>query len=277
MFNKSKAVSLALIAALGTFLWSCNDDESSTPNTPTCNLKTATTGLGADAELLNFTYNTQNQLTSIASPSINGNLIYQNNRVILSLPGVGIADTMLLQGGKWFSSYSSSEFEEDDSTVTKINTKITPTFTGNLVTQIKSVSIEETRVNGVLESTDKDSIITTLTYNDKGNVIRIAQPGRGSYEFSYSDTTANVKVNNYFNGSYFSEFLGEGISVPFLTGNLKLCIAPPSSVFNSQTPNEKEFFRGIKSDANKNLTEISLYEGISTNPFETYKFTYDCK
>lgn len=277
MFNKSKAVSLALIAALGTFLWSCNDDESSTPNTPTCNLKTATTGLGADAELLNFTYNTQNQLTSIASPSINGNLIYQNNRVILSLPGVGIADTMLLQGGKWFSSYSSSEFEEDDSTVTKINTKITPTFTGNLVTQIKSVSIEETRVNGVLESTDKDSIITTLTYNDKGNVIRITQPGRGSYEFSYSDTSANVKVNNYFNGSYFSEFLGEGISVPFLTGNLKLCIAPPSSVFNSQTPNEKEFFRGIKSDANKNLTEISLYEGISTNPFDTYKFTYDCK
>ncbi|MFY8033987.1 MAG: hypothetical protein ACOVMN_05675 [Flexibacteraceae bacterium] len=277
MFNKSKAVSLALIAALGTFLWSCNDDESSTPNAPTCNLKTATTGLGADAELLSFTYNTQNQITSLSSTSVNGNLIYQNNRVILNIPDVGIADTMLLQGGKWFSSYSSSEFEEDDSTVTKINTKITPTFTGNLVTQIKSVSIEETRVNGVLESIDKDSVITTLTYNDKGNVIRITQPGRGSYEFSYSDTTANVKVNNYFNGSYFSEFLGEGIIVPFLTGNLKLCIAPPSSVFNSQTPNEKEFFRGIKSDANKNLTEISLYEGISTNPFDTYKFTYDCK
>jgi len=275
MRNYSKLLSLVVFITLSTFLWSCSDDESSTPKTPTCNLKTATTGLGAD--VFNFTYNPQNQLTSLASTFLNGNLVYQNNRVILNVPEVGIADTMLLQGGRWLSSSSSSEFEEDDSTVTKINTKITPTFTGNLVTQIKSVSIEETRINGVLESTDKDSVITTLTYNDKGNVIRITQPGRGSYEFTYSDSTANVKVNNYFNGSYFSEFLGEGIILPFLTGNLKLCIAPPSSVFNSQTPNEKEFFRGIKSDANKNLTEISLYEGISTNPFDTYKFTYDCK
>lgn len=278
MRNYSKLLSLVVFTTLGTMLWSCKDDETTTPqSTLTCTLKSATIGKGTNATIFNFGYNTQNELISISDGDINGNLIYQNNKVILNIPEIEIADTLLLQGGKWVSSFGSNQYEDNDSSVIFTKTTIIPIYSGTLITKLKMLSVEQKRVNGILQFTDRDSSFTSFTYDIEGNVVKIDQPEGDSFELTYADSTLNTKVNNYFNAAYFSELFDEALILPFLTGNLKLCNRPPSSIYRSERPAEKSLFKGIKADANKNLTEISMYDGISTEPYDTYKFTYDCK
>lgn len=278
MKNHLRFLLAASILLIGATFFSCEETSTPSPSVQSCDLKSIVIDFGGGTQNISVIRNSQNQITSLESGQGPFVINYSTDKAVIDVDGT--KETLFLQNDNWVKSVSESEDGNFDSTILYTET-YTPNFTGKLLTRLLTQELREKVIRGVKSVVSLDTTITTFTYDAKENLATVTivnDDETNSYNYSYADSVSGVATNSFIDRTFGEETLPFNLSLPILLGKVKLFKSVPSRISLTGSASDYINVIGIKSDANKNLSELK-FQGFGDFDYydETYKFTYECK